>query len=144
MNNRNLRLSPPRVTPSVIDGLTQSVIITFSWSMKTQSNYAQLSQCNLAELCFEFCNRSVVQTHALDQSTCPRLTFMMAFIEFIFDVRKLAIVFPTEEGEEELIGLSLVLPTGWKPHPCSPRQLRHSRISPTASFGLNNLASQIA
>jgi hypothetical protein len=33
------------------------------------------------------------------------------------DVSKLDVVFPTEPGEEELIGLPLVLPMGWKQSP---------------------------
>jgi hypothetical protein len=56
------------------------------------------------------------------------------------DVPKLAIMFPTEAGEEQLIGLPLALPIGWKqPHPFSQPQRKQLLVWPTASYARNRL-----
>jgi hypothetical protein len=61
------------------------------------------------------------------------------------DVPKLAIVFPTEAGDEQLIGLPLVLPMGWNNLlPCSLQQQRQWPTWLTTSCARDKLVCRTA
>jgi hypothetical protein len=130
--NRNMRLSPLGVVPQ---------------REHQPRTVCDFSFCLVNEDTFELCPEESMQfgrellrilqkiAHS-DPRLCPVLLSKIDISDGFYliaicseDVPKLAIMFLTESGEEQLIGIPLVLPMGWKQSPpCSQPQRKQRPV----------------
>jgi hypothetical protein len=120
LNNRNLRLSPLGVVPQ--RDRRPRTICDYSFFLV---NDGTIELCPEQSMQF---GRALLRILQKIANSDPRLGLVyLSKIDIVDgfyriairsnDVPKLAIMFPTAEGEEPLVGLPLFLPMGWKQSP---------------------------